>query len=958
MTTERGNSLNEFLQNLPFNNNPDIVPDEDNHRPLSIMSTQHQHQHQSDAHRAEDYLEEEEHRRSFPQLRLPRGKELSFSGENVTAFLDDYNRICNNAGYTDLAKLRTLPEWCDREPELLIKQLPAFKSGSWKDLQKVMKEHWEDLDPEQQMGTEAFLRAFVEESSHGKLSFELYYTRFCIYSNACIDKGQITMNSRGRWFMKGLKPEHRHQVMFDMPESERTTDDGTSPYDLNKIYAFLKRRVRAEKELRYLEDETSSSLRRKAQYMAEQEAKPLAKATQPTAARERHETATGSTNETDPVDDLISKFKGMTLSMADAVMVASQERIQRECFKHSTDMARFIVAVTAARPRSGNPPMATYQARAMDQPKRDEGSWEQKSTLECWGCGEKGHGVSGCDHLQDLQNRGWVSKFKDRRDGEWKWKFGSVNRSLGLVGSDGRPPQRGILTWLQQCCANRYQVTTESLARPMPEVCPDIAKAAEANIITEEASQKNGPSANQKRVMFNRGVAMIDNDNEVFLLDEIDKRHIILNPDITESNAATRSQNQGDSTEESLDRVRDARVKKTRVPARDRTYERVQEQIRNSRLPGDLVMDDQDELDELSIPYEAQPHNNPYAVVKPPRATRPRKEPEEEEEGDPALSRILGQEIKGLRLRDLLDHPTILSPLLKELKQREEKKTPESSPTPTVETSHVETPRHQNCVRNELGPDPDETTLAPRASRIQDQSKTVGHNQLNLIGRDHPTSGADYQEQYGRWDGYEVNNVEVQVNAGMRHHVGGEEDTYQEPLDHIPGKAVNQRHRTDGVVRVAGELPIAWANIGRHSAECLIDTGSQINLIRLSAARALRIAIEEDMDGTIGQMRGATGAMEAFIGTAWHVPVRIGAVTVPTTFRVVTHCSRSVILGAPWCASVRLALQYTALGRVTCRILALTGKQNAMFLAADPPTWNKRDYEDSPPNQGTEEYDE
>ncbi|KAF1934649.1 hypothetical protein EJ02DRAFT_429153 [Clathrospora elynae] len=111
-----------------------------------------------------------------------------------------------------------------------------------------------------------------------------------------------------------------------------------------------------------------------------------------------------------------------------------------------------------------------------------------------------------------------------------------------------------------------------------------------------------------------------------------------------------------------------------------------------------------------------------------------------------------------------------------------------------------------------------------------------------------------------------------------------------------------------------------------------------MNLLRVSAANALKIPYEEanpDITNREGVI-SANGSMDPFIGTAWDVPLKIGQVTTNTHFWIIKNLTRSAILGAPWCASSRLGLQYNVFGRVTCRILDPTGKRNATFIASDP----------------------
>ena len=112
-----------------------------------------------------------------------------------------------------------------------------------------------------------------------------------------------------------------------------------------------------------------------------------------------------------------------------------------------------------------------------------------------------------------------------------------------------------------------------------------------------------------------------------------------------------------------------------------------------------------------------------------------------------------------------------------------------------------------------------------------------------------------------------------------------------------------------------------------------------MNLFRRSAALALRLPYTETqrregepVDGVVT----ANGSLDPFLGTAFNVPVKIGQVVVTTHFRIVENLTRSAILGAPWCASARLSLQYNIFRRVTYRIINRDGRHNVVFIASDP----------------------
>ncbi|KAF1934568.1 hypothetical protein EJ02DRAFT_516899 [Clathrospora elynae] len=184
----------------------------------------------------------------------------------------------------------------------------------------------------------------------------------------------------------------------------------------------------------------------------------------------------------------------------------------------------------------------------------------------------------------------------------------------------------------------------------------------------------------------------------------------------------------------------------------------------------------------------------------------------------------------------------------------------------------------------------------------------------------------------------EVNVAESNLTTQTRHRITGSFDTYNEALDKVTHHDLQETQRAAGLAFVQSELPTCWATIGPHAIRCLIDTGAQMNLLRVSAANALKIPYEEanpDITNREGVI-SANGSMDPFIGTAWDVPLKIGQVTTNTHFRIIENLTRSAILGAPWCASSRLGLQYNVFGRVTCRILDPTGKRNATFIASDP----------------------
>ncbi|KAH7069664.1 hypothetical protein BKA63DRAFT_417926 [Paraphoma chrysanthemicola] len=189
--------------------------------------------------------------------------------------------------------------------------------------------------------------------------------------------------------------------------------------------------------------------------------------------------------------------------------------------------------------------------------------------------------------------------------------------------------------------------------------------------------------------------------------------------------------------------------------------------------------------------------------------------------------------------------------------------------------------------------------------------------------------------------------LHARPRANLRHQVGGAGDTYVDFDDQVRNDVAERENKTRGTVQMTGELPTCWAAVGKNSVKCLIDTGAQMNLLRFSAAKALKITYEDyaDVERRGGRVEGvvtANGSVDPFVGTAWDVPVKVGAVVTRTHFRITRNLTRSVILGAPWCAATRLNIQYNVFGRTACRILSDNGSHNAVFIGSDPPMFSSR----------------
>ncbi|KAF1944175.1 hypothetical protein EJ02DRAFT_482425 [Clathrospora elynae] len=281
-------------------------------------------------------------------------------------------------------------------------------------------------------------------------------------------------------------------------------------------------------------------------------------------------------------------------------------------------------------------------------------------------------------------------------------------------------------------------------------------------------------------------------------------------------------------------------------------------------------------LEQFPIPPLSQAHNRPFAVIKPPTTT-------------------------SSDFRNLLADPDNLQPARRKKVQIE------------------------GMADGELW-----SLLRPHANRIPTAMLNQEVQAVEAAEND--------AKKDTRGTMLEVNVAESNLTTQMRHWITGVYDTYNEALNRVTHCDLQEAQRAAGFAFVQSELPTCWATIGPHAIRCLIDTGAQMNLMQVSAANALKIPYEEanpDITHKEGVI-SANRSMDPFLGAAWDVALKIGQVTTNTHFWIIKNLTRSAILGAPWCASSQLGLQYNVFGRVTCCILDSTGKRNATFIASDP----------------------
>jgi hypothetical protein len=540
----------------------------------------------------------------------------------------------------------------------------------------------------------------------------------------------------------------------------------------------------------------------------------------------------------------------------------------------------------------------------------------------------------------------------------------------------------------------RYQGNNRGGYRP-PASTPQLGQGNTVTIRQRgEANNLDVARSDLAEFLTNRMIASDDESGEVMLLDHVDASDIVMGRtwhDSGEANAAstTRSKSQGKQTVDAvLDQVRENRLQK-KVGRPRKTYDpsRLSREVSGTPIvrgsptgggmdEGDYRMDE----DSQTLVYPSQEQEAQFPLITPPQSggdyrylsadpdnLQPQKKKKVQFDGLPegelqALLKLhpnkiptamLKQEVRGVTIADLLGERSIRGHIEKLLESTQEE-SPRFAEANIAMCAKVDASdrtsqsEHARSRLANLAPShwPTSADLSPHivASRIEKECcegpviYQRGRKMVNFRHLNHITVLGDGEEGSDKQDIVKtIGAAQANTVGQSRHQVAGSYDTYNSTMDEVTHRSHRLNQKVNGLAFVQSDLPVCWAEIGTSSVRCLIDTGAQMNLLRKSAALAMQVVFEEFAPGTSSEgVVSANGSTDSFVGTAWDVSLKIGQVVTTTHFRIVEKLTRSAILGAPWCASARLCLQYNVFGRVTCRILDSNGKRNATFIASDP----------------------
>ena len=84
-----------------------------------------------------------------------------FAGQNVSQFIEQYERLCARHHVMSKEKHYSLPEYCDYWTGMWIQSLPEFTAGDWIELVRKLRAEYRGSDYFRQIETVEFLEAYM-----------------------------------------------------------------------------------------------------------------------------------------------------------------------------------------------------------------------------------------------------------------------------------------------------------------------------------------------------------------------------------------------------------------------------------------------------------------------------------------------------------------------------------------------------------------------------------------------------------------------------------------------------------------------------------------------------------------------------------------------------------------------------------------------------------------------------
>ena len=906
--------------------------------------------------------EYEEERRKGEDSRGPRKKTVTwfsftpgevnapcFTGVDITDFLEEYDFRAEGAGWIDNLKKQKLPYFCSNEVRKSIVRLPAYRDNSisWEAFQKSLKSEYSQMDSEYRKSTRAYLESWLAEVSIQPIPLNDYYHKFNSHVGAALARSQIVALEVGVLFFRGLGQDDKAMVMHGMPMETRPRGGDVNTYNVEEIYNFLRQCREQDAAIQAAQQEE----RWVASHLARSEAASLAVPLIPPPAKFFERTTNHglpsqqkTTQEPDlQVRELIGKMGDLTLTIEEYRQWKASMPTAASILLSKPANDRYVyeklVSPTLHVERNDGSFKSSYYPIVNPKANTQAIASREYRTPTCRTCGEDGHAIKDCPWRRKLLDNGWYHEIFNTTTRFFDYYYGPRHLRLEqfrgpMPRSQGDAQLQYIIRELKQYF-NVSDKDLEGRFEDVPGLEGKLSKQVPGSARSHLGTHKRGGNelsleldTIRRAEAFYRNLSATENlTAEVNNFEEVNV-------------AGPRGRNHGAPSQHdrvTLDKITGNRMGQPVSIARtkDLRDKRVRVQIPTKEDQPTLSVPhpeiDSDKLLDNVVRQASQDIGlrEDQEVTELPRGNKKKggltvSAPPSDEElkalitipnANSILLATLTQEVRGLTVGSLLSQQELYmkaKSILEKDSQQHDK--PSKPQIVSLLSGNTFTGQH-------LGT----TSIVSRSWEQPEEPAIITPKELEALN---PTLYRHLQE----------------VNAARtnRYTIDEVEDGYQQEMDDINW---NGRHRLEKqlqVTSVLAKLPTCFATVMGNHCEALIDSGSELNVMRYTTARALNVFIQDQDQSHLppeerSGMIGASGTLDEYVGTAYSVPVKIRPVMVPTHFKITKQVRRPIILGTPFAMAARLRMEFTPMGRCTCRITSKDGSRTVSFLGLDSP---------------------
>ncbi|KAG9382496.1 rve domain containing protein [Pyrenophora tritici-repentis] len=833
-----------------------------------------------------------------PHVHAPR-----FDGENISEFLDEYDFEADRVGWPEELRKKQLPYFCTQK--------------SYQEYKEELRELYAGQDEFRQRGTRAFIENYVKEVQRRQPAVRIveYYQNFVTYFAAAESRGQVAKLEKGHFFFRGLAIEDMERVMHHMPKDDRPRLDDVTSFKIEKIYQFVREHQAQEEGLSALYSDYSSTSRRLARRDAGVVEESIPTFKRPSEAPRQsvpgilpiaaQPDKAAAPKVDQAVEDLIQRFQGLSMTIEQFNEMAEGNIGIRRLFAKPENYAEAYkqlvlrphrVSTEILERNDGSfksiyPPIVNPQVGVHYAGNREP----QRARCRC--CGREGHIIANCPDQNLLKSNRWCHTRSEEQPNGWKQV-----RHLGHVPGGGIAPKpfgSEVLEWLLQSLKERFKVTDDQLKRPMQEVLPNWFDAAGRPIKVEKTGNSGESytveSSEEAELMARQTMAL---RSAAQFLETVSCR--VLHPeDDSEVNAIDGRTKAGRLAKEQ--REREARLgKKPGMPRMksSRTassYEdmdveeepevlrhRAQVEIDDSQVPETQVQQRLDtpisngtrERDSRSatVDYDVIPAPAPVPKAS---SLRTYLAAMAQNTAPTVLAKaMLNQEVRGIRQLDLLASPEVAAAVTKALEEARRPRVHfQVDETRSGETMEIQQ-ANNNKSDDEKADSDEDGSIEEAVQRLYDWGSgdtcvvETESSQPEVITKGILTQLCPKMDRSRKIDRVGVGEAN-ELHDFQNYEISDEEDGYVEAQSRMPSEARLKGELQQQRYSVKGQLPTCWVSLHGGMGRALIDTGSQLNVMRLSTARALNVYITElDQSGLPPELQQgmitADGGMDPF----------------------------------------------------------------------------------------------